>query len=442
MTTLDDSLRETLHESTVTASPSRIGSFLAPRLGGLPRAFWALWTGTLINRLGTMVEPFLGLYLTTARGLSLAQAGAVMAVLGAGSLGGQFLGGMLADRIGRRQTLLVSTLGTGAAMLALGYAQGIVALVATAALLGLLLDMFRPASQAMIADMIPAEDRARAFGLNFWAVNLGWAVAMASAGALARTGFHTLFWINAVTAVTFGALVWRAVPETRPSAPATGTTDAATDTGTDTHTATAAAAPRGGFLDVMRDRVMVGYTFAVLAYVFVLMQSMTTMPLAMREHGLGAGTYGWVIALNGVVIITVQPLVNAWLTRRDHSLVLVTGMAIVGVGVGATVLASAPWQYAVIVVLWSFGEIMAASVLQAIVAGLSPDHLRGRYSGLYGLAWSGGLMLAPLGGTQLLGLGGPALMWPVCGALGVAAAAAQLALAPAIRRRTAAPAAS
>ncbi|MFC4906776.1 MDR family MFS transporter [Actinomadura gamaensis] len=416
MTTLDESLQE----PGLAASPNRLSAFLAPRLGGLPRAFWALWTGTLINRLGTMVEPFLGLYLTTARGLSLAQAGGVMTVLGAGSLGGQFLGGTLADRIGRRRTLLLSTLGTGGAMLALGYAQGMVALVAAAALLGLLMDMFRPASQAMVADMVPAADRARAFGLNFWAVNLGWAVAMVSAGTLARTGFHTLFWINAATAAAFGTLVWRAVPETRPARPAGADAD-----------------PRGGFLDVLRDRVMVGYTLAAMAYVFVLMQSMTTMPLAMREHGLGPGTYGWVIAINGVVIITVQPLVNAWLTRRDHSLVLAAGMAVVAVGIGCTALASRPWEYAVAVVLWSFGEIMAASVLQAIVAGLAPDHLRGRYSGLYGLAWSGGFMLAPLGGTQLLGLGGSALMWPACGALGLAAAAAQIALGPAVRRRTA-----
>ncbi|RFU36819.1 MFS transporter [Actinomadura logoneensis] len=421
VTTFDEALHEPA-PPTPSTPPTRLASFFAARLGGLPRAFWALWTGTLINRLGTMVAPFLGLYLTSARGLSLAQAGGVMTVLGAGSLAGQFVGGMLADRIGRRRTLLLSTLGSGAAMLALGYAQGIVALVAAAVVLGLLLDMFRPASQAMVADMIPAADRARAFGLNFWAVNLGWAVAMVSAGALARTGFHTLFWINAGAAAAFGLLVWRAVPETRPARTADP------DGG---------PAPRGGFLDVLRDRVMVGYTFAATVYVFVLMQSMSTMPLAMREHGLGAGTYGWVIALNGVVIIAVQPLVNAWLTRRDHSLVLAAGMAIVGVGIGSTALASTPWQYAATVVFWTFGEILVASVLQAVVAGLSPDHLRGRYGGLYGLAWSGGLMLAPLGGTQLLGLGGSALMWPVCGALGLAAAGMQLALAPAVRRRTA-----
>lgn len=419
VTTLDESLEE----PAIAAPPNRLAAFFAPRLGGLPRAFWALWTGTLINRLGTMVEPFLGLYLTTARGLSLGQAGGVMTVLGAGSLAGQFVGGFLADRIGRRRTLLLSTFGTGAAMLALGYAQGLVALIAAAALLGLLLDMFRPASQAMVADMVPAEDRARAFGLNFWAVNLGWAVAMVSAGSLARTGFHTLFWINAATAAAFGILVWRSVPETRPADGPDG--------------ADAGGAPRGGFLDVLRDRVMVGYTFAAMAYVFVLMQSMSTMPLAMREHGLGPGTYGWVIAINGLVIITVQPLVNAWLTRRDHSLVLASGMTIVAVGMGLTALASSPWQYAATVVFWTFGEIMVAAVLQAVVAGLSPEHLRGRYGGLYGLAWSGGLMLAPLGGTQLLSLGGSALMWPVCGVLGLAAAAAQLALAPAIRRRTA-----
>ncbi|MCP2338556.1 MDR family MFS transporter [Actinomadura rupiterrae] len=426
MTTLDESLEDAplaaVGQAPLAVPPTRLPAFLASRIGGLPRAFWLLWTGSLVNRLGTMVEPFLGLYLTTARGLSLGQAGAVMAVLGAGSLAGQFLGGTLADRVGRRRTLLLSTLGTGVAMLALGYARGLVPLIAAAGLLGVLMDMYRPASQAMVADLVPGADRARAFGLNFWAVNLGWAVAMASAGALAHTGFTTLFWIDAATAAAFGTLVWRAVPETRPKRPADGTAD---------------GGPRGGFLDVLRDRVMVGFTLTVGLYVFVLMQVMTTMPMAMREHGLGAGTYGWVIALNGVVIITVQPLVNTWLARRDHALVLATGMAVVAVGIGFTALATRPWQYAAAVVVWSLGEIVGAAVLQAIVAGLAPEHLRGRYSGLYGLAWSGGFMLAPLGGTQLLGLGGSALMWPVCGALGLVAAGVQLALGPAIRRRTA-----
>ncbi|MFG2013913.1 MDR family MFS transporter [Actinomadura geliboluensis] len=409
MTTLED---------TPVAAPGRVAAFLRPRVGGFPRPFWVLWAGTLLNRLGTMVEPFLGLYLTTMRGLSLAQAGVVMAVLGAGSLGGQIVGGLLADRIGRRATLTIATVGTGAAMLALGYAQGIAALVAAALLLGVLLDMYRPAAQAMVADIISPADRPRAFGLLFWAINLGWAVAMVLGGTLAQQGFLWLFWIDAATCAGFGLLVWRAIPETRSRETRAGGT--------------------GGFLRVLRDRVMVGYVLVTLVYTFVLMQGMTTMPLAMKEDGLGPQSYGLAIAANGVLIIIVQPLVNAWLARRDHSLVMVAGFLLVGLGYGLTSLASTVAAYTATILVWTLGEITAASVLQAVVADLAPADLRGRYNGLYGMAWSGGFLLAPLGGTQLLGTGGAAALWLTCAGLALIAALAQLALAPAIRRRRAA----
>ncbi|MGI5415757.1 MDR family MFS transporter [Actinomadura luteofluorescens] len=408
----------TLEETPVGPSPGRFAAFLRPRVGGFPRPFWVLWAGTLLNRLGTMVEPFLGLYLTSMRGLSLAQAGVTMAVLGAGSLAGQLAGGLLADRIGRRATLTLATVGTGAAMLALGHAQGLAAILAAALVLGLLLDMYRPAAQAMVADIISPAERPRAFGLLFWAINLGWAVAMVLGGTLAQQGFLWLFWIDALTCAAFGLLVWRAIPETR--------------------TRDARAERTGGFGRVLRDRVMVGYVLVTLIYTFVLMQGMTTMPLAMKQDGLGPRSYGLAIAANGALIIIVQPLVNAWLARRDHSLVLVAGFALVGVGYGLTSLASSPAAYTATILVWTLGEIIAASVLQAVVADLAPAGLRGRYGGLYGMAWSGGFLLAPLGGTQLLGAGGAPALWLTCGGLALAAAAAQLALGPAIRRRRAA----
>lgn len=408
----------TLEETPAGPTTGRFAAFLRPRVGGFPRPFWVLWAGTLLNRLGTMVEPFLGLYLTNMRGLSLAQAGVTMAVLGAGSLAGQLAGGMLADRIGRRATLTLATVGTGAAMLALGYAQGLAAILAAALVLGLLLDMYRPAAQAMVADIISPADRPRAFGLLFWAINLGWAVAMVLGGTLAQQGFLWLFWIDALTCAAFGLLVWRAIPETR--------------------TRDAGAERTGGFGSVLRDRVMVGYVLVTLFYTFVLMQGMTTMPLAMKEDGLGPRSYGLAIAANGVLIIIVQPLVNAWLARRDHSLVLAAGFALVGVGYGLTSLASSVPAYTATILVWTLGEIIAASVLQAVVADLAPAGLRGRYGGLYGMAWSGGFLLAPLGGTQLLGAGGAPALWLTCAGLALTAAGAQLALAPAIRRRRAA----
>jgi MFS family permease len=188
---------------------------------------------------------------------------------------------------------------------------------------------------------------------------------------------------------------------------------------------------------VLRDNVMVGYTVVQLAVTFVLMQAYTTLPLAMHADGLAPRDYGIAVAVNGIAIIIVQPLVGPWLARLDRSVVVAIGSLFVGAGYGLTAFAGPLWSYAGAVVVWTFGEILVASVGQAIVADLAPARLRGRYGGLWGIAWSGGFLLAPLVGTRLLADGAAAL-WLSCAALCAAAAAGQLLLAPAIRRRRAA----
>lgn len=403
--------------SSPAAHGTRLPGFLDRRVGGLPAAFWTLCAGMLINRVGTMVEPFLGLYLTTQRGLSLAQAGLALGLLGLGSVFAQLIGGALADRIGRRATLSLAMAANGMALLAMGYVRGVVPIMITAVLLGLVLDMYRPASAALVADLIPAADRPRAFGLLFWAINLGFAIAMVLGGALASAGFYWLFWADALTCGVFAALVWRAVPETRARRPRAGREP-------------------GGFADVLRDPVMMGYVLVFLAYTSVLMQAFTTLPLAMREDGLSPQAYGFAVAANGIVIIVLQPLAGAWLTTRDHSLVVAAGLLVVGGGNAAYLLASGKWTYAAAVAAWTVGEGVIAAVGQAIVADLAPEHLRGRYNGLWGVAWSGGFLLAPMYGTRLLEIGAPAL-WLTCAGICAAAALAQFALGPAIRRRAA-----
>ncbi len=394
-------------------------AFLRTRLGGLPRSFWVLWTGTLVNRLGMLVLPFLALYLTSDRGLSVAAAGTILALLGVGQVFSQLIGGVLTDRIGRRATLTGGLLATGAIMLVLGYVDRLELIAGAALLLGLALDIFRPATQSIIADLVPGGDRSRAFGLLLWAMNLGFSVAMVLGGVLAKAGFTTLFWVDALTCVVFGLMVWRAVPET---GGAVRTRDP------------------GGFRVVLRDRVMIGLMAISLVVAFVFLQNMATLPLAMHEDGLSPASYGLVMAVNGVVIVVVQPLIGHRLGRFDASKVLAFGILLTGVGFGSTALVSTTAGYGACTVFWTLGEIVIQSVGVAIVAELAPPHLRGRYNGAYGTAAGLAAFIAPLGGTQLLVLGAPVL-WVTCLTLCVAAAVGQLLLGAAVRRRMALPAA-
>jgi MFS family permease len=386
-------------------------------VGGLSGHFWVIWSGTLINRTATFVRPFLVLYLTGPEHRSLTTAGAVVSVAGFGSLVSQPLGGFLADRYGRRWTLAGGMIGTAAAELLLGYAPTLAFTFGAAALLGILLDLYRPAVQAMVADLVPPGDRPRAYGLLFWAINLGFSIAMVVGGVLAQRGFIWLFWADALTCVCFGLLVLRALPETRPRHGATPT--------------------RGSIGVLLHDRVMLAVVGLALVYAVVYSQATAGLPLAMQQAGFKPAAYGITVAVNGIVIVCVQPLVLNWLTRLEQSRVIALGQLLVGVGFGLTQLAVTLPEYMATVLVWTLGEIATATLMSALVAELAHRQMRGRYQGMLGMAWGGGALIGPFAGAWVLQNAGGAWLWSGCALCGVAAAAGQLLLGPSVRRRRA-----
>jgi len=152
----------------------------------LPPAYWFLWLGILINRLGSFVIPFLTLYLTSQRGVSVSQAALTVSLFGAGSFAAQLVGGELADRFGRRPVLLISLFIAPVAMIALGFARSLPLIAFFTLILGFFTDLYRPAMGAAVADLVPASARIRAFGYQNWAVNLGFSLAPILAGFMAH----------------------------------------------------------------------------------------------------------------------------------------------------------------------------------------------------------------------------------------------------------------
>ncbi len=296
---------EAVHSPVMTTATTRHpGPLASPdtshgRAGGVPRLFWMLWTGILINRLGTMVEPFLGVYLVAVRGFPVSAAGGVLAVYALGSMVSQILGGMLADTLGRRATMTLGMLANGTSLIALGYVTAAPAVIAMTFAAGATIDIYRPAAQALVADLIPAAGRARAYGLISWAANLGFSAAMLSGGLLAQAGFQWLFWADALTCAAFAALAWRAMPGTQTRSRSGGT-------------------EHGGFGDVLRARVMAGFTLVVLGYTAVYQQAFTTLPIAMYAGGLSPRAYGLVMAVNGIVIVIAWPLAGRPRPQPGH----------------------------------------------------------------------------------------------------------------------------
>ncbi|MFI0514872.1 MDR family MFS transporter [Streptomyces sp. WSLK1-5] len=401
------------------APSGRVAGFLRAHFGGLPHLYWVVWSGILVSRAGTMVVPFLTLYLTDQRAMSVTWAGAVVTALGLGSTCSQLVGGFLSDLWGRRATFATGPVAAGAALLALGYVRGLAAILATAFLAGLCLQLYQPASGAIVADAVKKEDRPRAYGLLYWAVNVGFSVASVLGGVLAQRGFLWLFWIDAVTCVLFGLLVWWRLPADTPR-PEQGTRQ-----------------PPGSYREVLRDRVMVAYVLLLLLHASVQFQVGSTLPLAMVDSGLTAADYGFAVAVNGVLVVVVQPLLIKWLSRRDHSAVIACGVLLMGTGFGLGAWMSSLAGYAVTVVIWTAGEITVAAVVQTIVADLAPDNLRGRYNGLFGAAYALAAVVAPAAGTQLYAHAGPTTLWATCFGVCALVAAGQWGLGRAIRERSA-----
>jgi MFS family permease len=167
------------------------------------------------------------------------------------------------------------------------------------------------------------------------------------------------------------------------------------------------------------------------------MQHLSTLPIAMSSDGLSPATFGWVIALNGLLIVTGQLFVPKLIDGRNRSRVLALACLLTGVGFGLTAFADAAWFFAVTVLIWTLGEMLMSPSNSALIAELSPVHLRGRYSGVSSLSWSAGAALAPIsGGFVQEHLGDPAL-WLGCAGIGVLVAIGQLISGPARERRAA-----
>jgi MFS family permease len=384
---------------------------------GLPRTYWYLWTAMLINRLGGFLFTFLAIYLTQTRGFSIAVASILVALYGAGSLAAGPLGGVLADRVGRRPTMLLGAALSAAAMLTLGMARELRFLAVVTAVLGLLSDLGRPARMAAVADLVAPADRTRAYGLLYWASNLGFAGASVLAGLVAKLDPRLLFLGDAATTLLFGAVIYLLVPETLPARQ------------------DCPHAPPLDLAQPYRDGVFVAFVFTQMLVGFIFFQDSSTLPLDMTAHGLTMAEYGRLNAINGVLIVLLQPLATRTLMRIRRSRVLAVGALLTGVGFYLPAQLPTIGGYALGISVWTIGEILMSPVASAVVADLAPAELRGSYQGAFHLCWGMGALLGPAVGGYILQNHGGVRLWEFCLLLGLLGALLHLTLGPARRLR-------
>jgi MFS family permease len=157
----------------------------------------------------------------------------------------------------------------------------------------------------------------------------------------------------------------------------------------------------------------------------------------MGRDGLSPATYGSVIALNGVLIVAGQLFVPRLIGGRNRSRVLALAAIVTGLGFGLTAAAHHALLYAVTVLIWTMGEMLNSPSNSTLIAELSPAELRGRYQGVFSLAWSAASFGAPIAGGFLQQHAGNTVLWLSCAGVGVVVAVGHLLSGPSRERRAA-----
>jgi MFS family permease len=284
-------------------------------------------------------------------------------------------------------------------MLALSQARGYATIIVLTCITGSLSELYRPASYALVGDLVAEEHRVVAFGLYRFAVNLGFAAGPATAGFLADHSFTLLFIGDAVTSILYGLIALFALPH-----------------GLRTYVKNERS---GEALRVaLRDRPFLIFLLATLCITIVDFQMGSTFALHVRALGFPSRAYGLLISMNGMLIVVFELGITQWTRRFAPRPMIALGYLLAGAGFALTGIARTLPVLAATVVIWTLGEMISSPVAGAYSVQLAPEQYRGRYLGMLMMMWSLGMVIGPSAGTLVFERN-PAAVWTACGVLGV-----------------------
>jgi len=362
---------------------------------GLSRPIWWLALVMLINRSGTMVIPFLTVYLTQ-KGFTIQEAGYVMGAFGVGSIVGGYLGGRLTDRFGHFYVQAGSLMLNGLLFILLGQMQTFAQITITIFVLSSLGEAFRPANSAAIAIYSTSENRTRCYSLNRLAVNLGWAIGPAVGGLLASSSYSLLFWADGLTCLFASFLLYVVF---RPKG----------------KTETPKPKAHGMVLgrSAYRDRIFLWGMLLVFIVGVCFFQMFSILPVFYRDHlNLDEDTIGLLLSLNGLVIALFEMVLVYKLEGRRH----VASYMVLGafcIGLSFIMLNTAPLLAVALaaILVVTVGEMLLFPFMNNFWVNRSTESNRGQYAAMYTMAFSAAIVLAPTLAAQLAAAAGFSTLW-------------------------------
>lgn len=369
---------------------------------GLSKNTWLLSLVMLVNRSGTMVIPFMTIYLTQpSMGYSIGQAGAVIGIFGLGAVCGGFLGGRMTDRFGFHRVQLVTLTGGGILFILLGQMRSYPLICVCTFLLSVVNETFRPANSTAIAAYSREENRTRSYSLNRLAINLGWAVGGAIGGILASINYHLLFWVDGATNLVAAILLRRFLAASTASAVAHEETP-----------------PAQAMLTPYRDKIYLWFISCTILFAACFFQLFSVLPVYYkRTLHLPEYMIGLLMTLNGLLITFFEMVLVFRLEgRRENLHYIFYGACLVGVSY--FLLNILPLSIVVVffcMVLSTMGEILAMPFMNSFWVSRTTRTTRGQYAGLYTIAWSTAQVVGPAGGAEIADRVGFRPLWWLAG---------------------------
>ena len=375
---------------------------------GLSRSTWLLSLIMLINRSGTMVVPFMTLYLTSPKmGYSVGEAGIVFGLFGLGAFCGAYIGGKLTDKIGYYPVQMITLIGGGILFILLGQMKSYSLICVFTFLVSFVAEAFRPANSTAIAFYSKEETRTRSYALNRLAINLGWALGSAVGGVLAKINYELLFWVDGFTNIS-AAIVMAIFLKP-------------VDRKLHLESETPVNPARSAF----RDKTFMIFIAVTALFAACFFQVFTNLPVYFKRHlHLSEPFIGLLMAINGLVIALVEMILVYKLEGRRRSMVYIaTGVTLVGlsfcvlnVPVYGTLIALT------MIIMVTFGEILSMPFMNSYWITRTHPTNRGQYAALYTMAWSAAQTLGPMGGAQVAQYLGFNILWWMIGGLSIMAA--------------------
>jgi len=365
-----------------------------------PRQYWLMFWGLLLSTAGaSMIWPFLMIYVSKRLALPLAQVATLMTINAASSVGSSFVAGFIADRLGRKGVMLVSLFAESGLFIALAWAETYPEFAILMALRGFANPLYRVGADAMLADLIPQEQRVEAYSLIRMINNAGIAIGPIIGGMLAAQSYTLAFYAAATGMALYGLLLTFFARETL-------SRDWNQDEGRLDHRL------RFAYRPVLTDRrfmpfislVMFGWVTATLMWII--------MPkYAYDNFGITENVYGPIPTTNALMVVFLQVFVTQF-TRHQPPLQMISlGMFLYALANGLVALSSGFWGFWVAMVVMTLGELVIVPTASTHTANLAPADMRGRYMSIFGLTWAFGQGLGPVLGGLLNDNFGPRSIW-------------------------------